>query len=62
MTSPLKLTAYVEKHEITDFIADAIGHIAGEWPLIILGHSNSEFGTCITELYSLTAGDHAAAV
>lgn len=58
----LILTAYLQIRERTDFMADVIGHVAGEWPLIIAGHHNGEFGASIAELDSLTASDHAAAV
>lgn len=61
-TPTLKLTAYLQIHERTDFMADAIGHVAGERSLIIAGHHNSEFGASIIELDTLAASDHAAAV
>lgn len=58
----LKLTAYLQIHGRTDFMADAIGHVAGERSLIVAGRHNSEFGSSITELDALAASDHAAAV
>lgn len=43
-------------------MADVIGHVAGERPLIIAGHPHSEVGAAVAQLHSLTAADHAAAV
>lgn len=61
-TPTLKLTAYLQIHGRTDFMADAVGHVAGERSLIIAGHQNSEFGASIIELDALAASDHTAAV
>ena len=47
----------------TDFIADTIGHIASEWPLIIVGDvDQSESGPTIAELNIPTGFNHRAAV
>lgn len=62
VTPTLELTAYLQIHGRTDFMADAIGHVAGERPLIVAARHNGEFGASIAELDALAAGDHAAAV
>lgn len=58
---PLKLTAYFQKHGWTDFLADAVGHVAGEWPLIVTGHPNSQVGASVADLDPITTADHAVA-
>lgn len=47
----------------TDFIADTVGHIASERPLIIVGDADqSESGPSIAELNIPTGCNHRAAV
>lgn len=57
----VKLTAYIQSHGWTDFLADAIGHVAGEGPLIVAGHPEGQVGAAIAELDPLAAADHAVA-
>lgn len=61
LSSLVKLTADVQMYRGTDCIADIVGHIAPEDPLVIAGHpDHSESSSSIAELYSLTGCDHRA--
>lgn len=56
-----KLTAYIQINRWTGFLADAIGNVAGEWPLIVAGHPNGQVGASVAQLYPLAIADHAVA-